>query len=124
MPALYSAWLRLWGAKVGALVYWSPGVGISDRQLVEVGRRVVLGMGARLHAHVITRGEGEGGGAPTELLLAPVQIGDDTLVGGMSLLTPGVRVAPGEVTPGVYALPPFSEWRGGKRVRHRPETLS
>ena len=30
MPTLYSNWLRLWGAKIGRLAYWSAGTLIAD----------------------------------------------------------------------------------------------
>jgi hypothetical protein len=111
-PGLYSLWLRLWGAKVGALVYWAPSCRLLDRQLIEVGDRVVFGVGARLHPHVITRENGE-----TLLILAPVRIGDDAMIGGFSLLTAGTRVHAGEMVPAAQALPPFSEWRHGTRAR-------
>lgn len=112
IPGLYSLWLRLWGAKVGALVYWAPGCKVLDRHLIEIGDRVVFGVGVRLHPHVITREGGE-----TVLLLAPIRIGDHAMIGGFSLLTAGVRVDHGEMVPAAQALPPFSEWRHGTRVR-------
>jgi hypothetical protein len=41
------------------------------------------------------------------------------MLGGLSLLTAGNIVRRGEMTPACHALPPFAEWRHGKRVRHR-----
>jgi hypothetical protein len=76
VPSLYSAWLRLWGAHVGALVYWSPGVVILDRSLLRIGDRVVFGMGARLTPHVIAPVSG----GRAALFLAPITIGSDALV--------------------------------------------
>lgn len=53
IPGLYSLWLRLWVARVGRLVHWSPGLVILDRPLVDVGSRVVFGAGVRINPHVI-----------------------------------------------------------------------
>ena len=115
IPTIYSLWLRLWGAKVGSLVYWAPGCRVFDRPLVQIGDRVVFGVGVRLHAHVISR-EGDG---KSMLVVAPIRIENDVMLGGLSLLTAGNIVRRGEMTPACHALPPFAEWRHGKRVRHR-----
>ena len=34
VPGLYSAWLRLWGARIGRLTFWAPGVQVLDRPLL------------------------------------------------------------------------------------------
>jgi hypothetical protein len=115
VPNLYSLWLRLWGAKIGSLVYWAPGTLILDRSFLDIGADVMLGAGVRLNPHVLSRNErGE-----LELLLAPVRIGRGAVVGGYSLLTSGTEILPGEVTPAFLISPPFSRWQGGKRVRDR-----
>jgi hypothetical protein len=112
VPGLYSLWLRLWGAKVGALVYWSPGVAILDRPLARVGSRVIFGAGARLNAHVLAP---DARGKAT-LHVAPISIGDDVLIGGYSLLLPGCDIAPGEVTPPFRSIHAFSRFEHGRRV--------
>lgn len=116
VPGLYSMWLRLWGARIGALVYWSPGVSILDRPLVRIGNRVTFGVGVRLAPHAIAPSPG-----PTELVVAPITIEDDVLVGGHSLLLPGCAVARGEVTPPIRSLHAFSRWQGGRRVTEHVE---
>ena len=55
IPFTYSTWLRLWGAKIGSLVYWSPRVEILDRNLLEVGDRVVVGYGVKMTSHLINK---------------------------------------------------------------------
>src|SRR5687768_16618078 len=40
IPGLYSTWLRLWGVKIGRLVYWTPGLEILDRPLLNIGHQV------------------------------------------------------------------------------------
>jgi hypothetical protein len=112
VPALYSAWLRLWGSKIGALVYWSPGVTVLDRSLVNLGDRVVFGAGVRLNPHVIAPIGGR-----RSLILAPVTIGSDALVGGYSTLLPGCVIAPGEVTDAFRTVHPFTHVEGGRRSR-------
>ncbi len=114
VPGLYSFWLRLWGASVGRLVYWSPGCVVLDRPLTRIGHRVVLGVGARLHAHVIS----QAGQQATRLSIAPLQIDDDALIGGFSLLTSGVHVHARQMVPVATALPPFAQWVNGRRPRH------
>jgi hypothetical protein len=111
VPGLYSQWLRLWGARVGALVYWAPGLRIADRSLLAVGDRVVFGAGVRLHGHLLTR---DAAGAMS-LIVAPVRIGSEALVGAYSLLAPGVGIAAGESSPAARTLGPFTEWRDGRR---------
>jgi hypothetical protein len=113
VPGLYSLWLRLWGARVGALVYWSPGVVILDRPLVRIGKRVVFGVGARLTPHVIA----PDGPRRMVLYLSPITIGDDALVGGYSMLLPGCEVAGGEVTPPFRTIHAFSRYANGRRMR-------
>ena len=112
MPALYSAWLRLWGSTIGALVYWSPGVVILDRSLVTLGDRVVFGAGVRLNPHVIAPVAGR-----RALILAPVTIGSDALIGGYSTLLPGCVIAPREVTAAFRTVHPFTHVEGGRRSR-------
>jgi hypothetical protein len=119
LPGLYSTWLRLWGAKVGALVYWSPGVTILDRPLVRIGSRVVFGVGVRLNPHVLAVDERNRG----TLFVSPISIGHDVLVGGYSLLLPGCVVADGEVTPPFRTMHAFSRYEGGRRI-HSPTKSS
>ncbi len=115
IPGLYSLWLRLWGARVGALVYWSPGVVILDRPLVRIGKRVIFGVGVRLNPHVLA----PNGPRRMALYLSPIAIGDDALVGGYSLLLPGCEVADGEVTPPFRTMHAFSRFENGRRYRSR-----
>jgi hypothetical protein len=57
------------------------------------------------------------------LIVKTVRVGARALVGGHSLLAAGSRIGPGESTPAVMPLPPFSEWRDNRRIResaHEP----
>lgn len=113
VPGLYSLWLRLWGAHVGALVYWSPGVVILDRSLVRIGSRVIIGAAARLNPHALA----PVGPRSMRLYLAPITIGDDVLIGASSQLLPGCEIASGEVTPPFRSIHAFSRFAGGRRTR-------
>ena len=118
VPGLYSNWLRLWGARIGRLTYWAPGTLILDRPFLSIGDDVVFGAGVRLNGHVIVRDDS----GEADLLLATISIGERAQIGGYSLLTAGTTITPDETTRAFLLSPPFSTWRGGKRVRSSTHT--
>jgi hypothetical protein len=118
VPGLYSTWMRLWGAKIGRLVYWTPGLRILDRSLVEIGDHVSFGMGVKINPHIIMPDET----GQLVLRVATVRIGNDALVGGYSLWTAGTWIAPGEATPGKREMRPFTGWEAGRRVTADTQT--
>lgn len=120
IPGLYSMWLRLWGARVGSFVYWSPGVVILDRSLVRIGSRVILGTGARVNPHTLA----PAGPRDMKLYLGPITVGDDALIGAFSLLLPGCEVDAGEVTTPFRTIHAFSRFAGGRRTRSTNEELA
>lgn len=109
IPLLYSAWLRLWGAKVGRLVYWAPGTTVLDRSYLEIGDEVVFGMGVRINPHLLSQ---------QQLTVAPVRVGAGAQVGGYSLLMAGSEVGPGENSLATLEMRPFSRFVEGKLWRH------
>lgn len=113
VPGLYSQWLRLWGARIGSLVYWSSGVTVLDRSCLEVGDRVVFGAGVVVSPHNLAADESR----RLKLLISPVRVGSDTMIGGRAVLSPGVRIGSEETLPAFQRLAPFSEWKGGRRAR-------
>jgi hypothetical protein len=117
VPGAYSAWLRLWGARIGRLTFWSPGSRLLDRSFLEVGNNVIFGAGVRVNPHVFAKNSA----GEFELLLGTVRIGDRAQVGGYSLLTAGAEIAAGEVTDALLILPPFSIFKDGKRTRAKQE---
>jgi hypothetical protein len=112
-PGIYSAWLRLWGSRIGQHTYWAASLTILDRSFLDIGDGVVFGAGVRLNPHVIAE---DSDGKP-ELLLAPVKIGDHAFIGGYSLLTAGSEISKDEITKAFLKSPPFCVWRGGKRIK-------
>lgn len=90
VPGAYSAWLRLWGSRVGRRVYWTPRVDITDRSLLEIGDDVVFGHLVACYAHLVKR-------QPDGLVLyvQRIHIGHGVLLGAASRLGPGVRIDDG-----------------------------
>lgn len=111
VPGLYSAWLRLWGSRVGRGVYWTPRVEVLDRSLLDIGHGVVFGHLSGTSGHIIK---------PTReglvLQIARVRVGDGSFVGGAGYIGPGARVEAGAlVRAGTYVMP-------FETVRPRPRT--
>ncbi len=113
VPGLYSAWLRLWGASIGSFVYWSPGIDLFDRSFLVIGDRVVIGATTKICPHLLTRSPD----GKMQLVLAPITIGHDAMIGGSTLLPAGVRVEPGEQTPGFKPMAPFARFHKGRHIR-------
>ena len=113
VPGVYSGWLRLWGARIGRLTFWSPGTTILDRPYLQVGDDVIFGAGVRVNPHVFAKNSA----GRYELLLGTVRVGERASVGGYSLLSAGAEIAPDETTDALLVLPPFSSFKAGKRIR-------
>ncbi len=112
VPALYSAWLRLYGSRIGKHTYWAAGTRILDRSLLEIGDGVILGAGTVIAPHLVLRGDD----GQLQLAVGPVRIGDRAIVGGFSALAAGTVVPADECTRAYLLSPPFTTWRDGKRV--------
>jgi len=94
IPGLYSAWLRLWGAKIGKAIYWTPNIKIDDRPLVEIGDQVLFGHQVHLIGHVILPHKGQ-----MRLFVKKTKIGKACFLGAGSRLGPGVVVEDGVFLP-------------------------
>lgn len=104
IPTLYSNWLRLWGSKIGKFTYWSPMVVISDRSMLKIGDNVVVGAGARLVSHALLKDKKQN----TLLLLKEITIGNNVILGGYSVIAPGVNIAPNISTRAFFIAQPFT----------------
>ena len=110
IPGLYSMWLRIfWGAKIGRLTFWAPGTKILERNFLNIGDNVVFAADTRINAHVQTN---------SKLLIAPVTIEDNVVVGAYSLLTCGTVLKANQSTKAFLISPPFSVWQDGVRVKN------
>lgn len=113
VPCAYSAWLRLWGSRIGRFTYWAPGVQVLDRGFLDIGDGVAFGAGVKLNPHVVVEND-EG---RLELLLGRIIVGHRAIIGGYSLLTAGTRIEDDESTRACLISPPFSHWREGRRLK-------
>jgi len=100
-PGVFSLWLRMWGSRVGASVYWTPRVDIVDRNLLDIGDRAVFGDKVECFGHVIKPKHGR-----LLLYVKRVQIGRGVFIGAGSRLGPGVRIADGAYVPVLSDLLP------------------
>lgn len=100
VPGLYSAWLRLWGSRIGHNVYWTPNVEITDRHLLDIGDRVVCGHKCKFLGHAI-KPKGPKGPRDQAMTLytRTIKIGDDVFIGAGSRIGPGAVVADGIFLP-------------------------
>ncbi|MEL6165163.1 MAG: acyl transferase [Cyanobacteria bacterium J06628_3] len=87
IPGAFSLWLRLWGAKVGKNIYWTPRLEIADRSLIEIGDSVVFGQGCGIFSHAIKPKKQD-----LMLYVKKVKIGSNVFIGGGSNLAPGVVI--------------------------------
>ncbi len=94
IPGAFSLWLRLWGSKVGRNVYWTPGLEIADRGLLEIGDRVIFGYQIRLSSHVIKPRKQN-----LVLYVKRIKIGNDVFLGAGSHLGPGTLISDGTYLP-------------------------
>jgi len=96
-PGLYSAWLRLWGSRIGRSVYWTPNVEITDRHSLDIGDRVVCGHKCKFLGHAIK--PGGPGGREMALYTRIIKIGSDVFIGAGSRIGPGAVIADGTFLP-------------------------
>ncbi|MGH9755565.1 MAG: acyltransferase, partial [Blastocatellia bacterium] len=94
VPGLYSAWLRLWGSRIGRRVYWTPNVEITDRHLMDIGDRVVCGHKCKFLGHAIKPSDQK-----MTLYTRTIKIGSDVFIGAGSRIGPGAVIADGIFLP-------------------------
>jgi hypothetical protein len=94
IPGAFSLWLRMWGSKVGAAVYWTPRVDIVDRNLLDIGDRVIFGDKVECFGHVIKPKQGR-----LLLYVKRIHIGHRVFIGAGSRIGPGVHIADGVYVP-------------------------
>jgi acetyltransferase-like isoleucine patch superfamily enzyme len=107
LTGLYSPWLRLWGARIGRRVYWTPLIEITDRALLEIGDDVIIGHKCGFYAHAIRPARGR-----LYLYARRIRIGSGCFLGAGSGFGPGASVPDNtylpfrtEVYPGKTARP-------------------
>jgi hypothetical protein len=94
IPGAYSAWLRLWGSRIGRGVIWTPVADVIDRSLLDIGNGVFFGHRVSLCSHTVLPKAGR-----QMLFVARIRIGDGAFISGACALGLGARVADGEFVP-------------------------
>lgn len=89
-PGVYSAWLRLWGSRIGNGVVWTPGCEIVDRGYMNIGHRVLIGNNSYLSAHIIKKINRQ-----FLLYVKPVTIHCDSMISYANVIGPGATIAKG-----------------------------
>ncbi|MBC7690607.1 MAG: hypothetical protein H7222_02470 [Methylotenera sp.] len=103
VPGAYSAWLRLWGSRIGKRVYWTPHTLIGDRTHLNIGNDVFIGNASYLSPHIVKKTR-DG----FLLLLKPIVIEDQVFVGTHCVLGPGTLLKKG------FELPAYHMTINGK----------
>ena len=83
-PGLYSAWLRLWGSRVGKNVNWTAECQIVDRGHLDIGDRAFLGNRSYLSAHALKKTKDR-----YFLYVKGIKVGDDAMVSYAAQVGPG-----------------------------------
>ncbi|OLP19364.1 acyl transferase [Leptolyngbya sp. 'hensonii'] len=94
IPGAFSLWLRLWGARIGRSVYWTPKLEIADRSLLEIGDRVIFGYQIALCSHIIKPRRQN-----LMLYVRRIKIGSEAFLGSGSYIGPGVEIEAGTSVP-------------------------
>ncbi|MBS1964152.1 MAG: hypothetical protein JST04_18210 [Bdellovibrionales bacterium] len=87
VPGLYSAWLRLWGSRIGKKVNWTAECQIVDRGHLEVGDRAFFGNRSYLSAHALKKTDDR-----YLLFVKKITVGADAMVSYSAHVGPGVRI--------------------------------
>ena len=94
-PGFYSMWLRMWGSHIGYGVEWPVRMDVLDRNLMDIGNRVVFSREIELSAHVRKKIDGAG----SRVLVRQVRIGSYAFIGA------GARIGPGASVPSNASVP-------------------
>ncbi len=86
-PGCYSAWLRLWGSKIGKKVNWTAECQIVDRGHLEVGDRTFFGNRCYLSAHALKKTKEK-----YLLYVKKIRVGSDTMISYSAHIGPGVSI--------------------------------
>jgi acetyltransferase-like isoleucine patch superfamily enzyme len=113
-PFVYSFWLRLWGAKIGRFIFWSPGVLIVDRGDLEIGDNCVIGYGAKFTSHLLTKTHKR-----NLLIYERITLKSNVVIGAEVNVGPGVTINSDVVIAALSTLLPFSEWKNSKEYNSK-----
>ena len=113
VPGLYALWLNLWGARVSAFAFWSPGVTVLDRYHLHISKGVILGAGCLLSGHLINK-QADGS---TLLYVDEIRLDEGALIGAKANLAPGCHIHAEQVVPFNAIFRPYTELKDGHKTR-------
>jgi hypothetical protein len=116
VPAAYPLWIAIWGGRLSPFAYVAPGVVITDRYLVRVERRAVLGFRSTLAGHMAIRDEA---GRWLAVVAAPI-VRESAIVGGEAGLGPGATLLKGALLPAGRRVGSHDQWPRGKGGQAAP----
>jgi hypothetical protein len=88
IPGFYSMWLRLWGSRVGYGVEWPVRMDVLDRNLMDIGNRVVFSHKVVLSAHCRNKMETQ----TSRILVREVHVGSHAFIGTGARLDAGAAI--------------------------------
>lgn len=112
IPGFYSLWLRMWGSRIGYAVEWPVRMDVLDRNLMDIGNRVVFSREVELAAHVRQKTEG----GSSRVLVRPIRIGSYAFIGACSRIGPGASVPTNASVPSLAVIHVNETF--GEGVRH------
>jgi len=112
VPGLYALWIWLWGGRLSPFAYVGPGVLITDRYAIRIGRGAILGMKSILAGHLVIRDEA---GRWLVMVATPI-VESEAILGGDTRLGPGAVLRAGHTLPTGRRIKPFDEWPRRKPV--------
>lgn len=107
---LVSAYFGMMGVKFGPGVQFNT-VNINDAFTVSIGANTTLGGNCVINGHLV---EKSASGQGMELVLSPVRIGADVVVGTMAQINPGCEIGDGAVIASRAVLPKFTKVPAGE----------
>jgi len=116
-PGFYSMWLRMWGSHIGYGVEWAVRMDVLDRNLMDIGNRVVFSRETELAAHV--RKKTDGGGS--RVLVRGVRIGSYAFIGAGARIGPGANVPSNASVPALAVVDVNESYGDQKRHPEREE---
>lgn len=119
IPGLYSAWLRLWGAKIGKKVNWTSGCKLVDRPFIHIGDRSLIGNMSYISAHAIKKKDDK-----YILYVKDVHIKEDVVVAYSVTISPGVILEPKAFIESGAVVYPNGVIEQGKKYERFEELLN
>ncbi len=117
IPGFYSMWLRMWGSRVGYGVEWPVRMDVLDRNLMDIGNRVVFSREVELAAHVRKKTEG----SASRVLVRQVRIGSYAFIGAGARIGPGANVPSNASVPALAVVDVNESFGDAKRHPEREE---